>query len=430
LGYIAELGFDVLYLPPIHPIGSTNRKGARGAPGSAGDPGSPWAIGSSAGGHTAVNPDLGTIDDFDHLVAAARAQGIEIALDYALQCSPDHPWVTEHPEWFRHRPDGTIACAENPPKRYEDVYPLDFASAQWRSLWDACKAIVDFWIDHGVTIFRVDNPHTKPFRFWEWLIAEVHVGHPDVIFLAEAFTRPRVMEHLAKLGFTQSYTYFTWRRTSWELREYLSELTRSDVSQYFRPNLWPNTPDILVAPLAGGSRPAFAIRAVLAATLSPSWGIYGPAFETCESVARHDAEEYLESDKYEIRTYAFDPSAGIAPLVARLNTIRRAEPAFGTNTTLEFHHSDNPELLAFSKRPMVRDDGATAVLVVVNLDPHYPQSGWVTIDPTALGLPQASILELADQLSGERFRWPPGQNFVLLDPATAPGHVFTVRSVS
>ncbi|HWD24875.1 MAG TPA: maltotransferase domain-containing protein [Acidimicrobiales bacterium] len=430
LGYVAELGFDILYLPPIHPIGTTNRKGVRGGPFAAGDPGSPWAIGSPAGGHTAIDPDLGTIGDFDHLVEAAGALGIEVALDLALQCSPDHPWVREHPDWFRHRPDGTIACAENPPKRYEDVYPLDFGCDDWRALWGACKAIVEFWVGHGVLNFRVDNPHTKPFGFWEWMIAEVQRDHPEVLFLAEAFTRPRVMEHLAKVGFSQSYTYFTWRRTSSELASYFTELTKSGLEEYFRPNAWPNTPDILVWPLAGGSEAAFSIRAVLAATLSANWGIYGPAFEECESDARDDAEEYARSDKFEIRSYSWDSTEGIAPLIARLNAIRHEHPAFWTNATLAFHRSDNPELLVFSKRPEPQESRGTGVLMIVNLDPHFPQTGWVELDPEPLGLPRGSTLELADQLSGEEYRWTPGKNFVSLDPAATPAHVFAVGSVA
>ncbi len=429
LGYIAELGCNVLYLPPIHPIGVTNRKGPGGRPAGTDDPGSPWAIGGPAGGHTAVAPELGTMESFDHLVAAAAAVGVEVALDLALQCSPDHPWVADHPGWFRHRPDGSIACAENPPKRYEDVYPLDFACAGWRELWAACLGIVEHWIAHGITIFRVDNPHTKPFGFWEWLLREVGRAHPEVIFLAEAFTRPRVMEHLAKIGFSQSYTYFTWRQGSEEIAAYFSELTSPPLAEYLRANLWPTTPDILVAPLAGGARPAFALRAVLAATLGANWGIYGPAFETCESDTRSDAEEYARSDKFEIRSYAFDPTAGIAPLVARLNAIRAEHVAFATDRTLRFHRSDNPALLVYSKTPGPGGEGPP-VVVVANLDVHFGQTGWVELDLPALGFAPGSTLELADLLSGERYRWRPGANYVALDPAAAPAHIFAVRWVA
>jgi starch synthase (maltosyl-transferring) len=425
--YVSGLGFDVLYLPPIHPIGTTHRKGPRGRPGTADDPGSPWAIGSPAGGHTAVAPELGTIEEFDALVEAAAAREIEIALDLALQCSPDHPWVSEHPEWFRHRPDGSIACAENPPKRYEDVYPLDFGCAEWESLWRACREIVEFWIGHGVKIFRVDNPHTKPFAFWEWLIESVGREHPDVLFLAEAFTRPAVMERLAKLGFSQSYTYFAWRQSAWEIAEYHSRISSPPVSEFFRPNAWPATPDILVAPLARGPQSAFALRAVLAATLSANWGIYGPCFEQCESATRDDAEEYDRSDKYEILSYAFDPTAGVAPLVAHLNAVRRSHRALATNATLRFHECDNPQIVAYSKRANDPDAPPGGVLVIINLDPLNRQSAWVSVDPEAFGFAPGTALALADELSTGRYRWPQGRNYVALDPAFAPAHLFIVR---
>ncbi|HEX7459327.1 MAG TPA: alpha-1,4-glucan--maltose-1-phosphate maltosyltransferase, partial [Acidimicrobiales bacterium] len=303
LPYVARLGFDVLYLPPIHPIGITARKGRNGvSKAGPGEPGSPWAIGAAAGGHTAIHPDLGTLGDFDRLVTAAAGQGIEVALDLAFQCSPDHPWVDEHPDWFRRLPDGSIRPAENPPKRYEDIYPLDFETADWRRLWEALHGVVEFWIGHGVQAFRVDNPHTKPLRFWEWLLAAVRADHPEVIMLAEAFTRPRIMEHLAKVGFSQSYTYFTWRNSARELEEYLTELTRTPVADYFRPNFWPNTPDILHEYLQRSGRPAFTARLILAATLGASYGIYGPSFELLESEPlQPGSEEYRDSEKYEVR---------------------------------------------------------------------------------------------------------------------------------
>ncbi len=374
LPYVARLGFDVLYLPPIHPIGITARKGRNGGS-EAGpvDPGSPWAIGAAAGGHTAVHPDLGTLADFDRLVAAAAAEGIEVALDLAFQCSPDHPWIAEHPEWFRELPDGSIRMAENPPKRYEDIYPFDFETADWRTLWDALHGVVEFWIGHGVSIFRVDNPHTKPLRFWQWLLAAVRADHPEVIMLAEAFTRPRIMEHLAKIGFSQSYTYFTWRNSARELEEYLTELTRTPVTDYFRPNFWPNTPDILHEFLQSGFRSAFDARLILAATLGASYGIYGPAFELLEHEPRHPgSEEYLDSDKYEVRYRDLDRPDSLADLVARVNAIRLAHPALQQDRTLRFHGVDNDQLLVYSKTAGSTPDGSgwdDTVLVAVSLDP-------------------------------------------------------------
>jgi starch synthase (maltosyl-transferring) len=431
LDYIAGLGFDIVYLPPIHPIGFTNRKGKFGAPGGAGDPGSPWAIGSSAGGHTAVEERLGTLEDFDHLVAAAAERDLEIALDLALQCSPDHPWVTEHPQWFRHRPDGTIAYAENPPKRYEDVFPLDFDTEDWRALWAELRAVVEFWISHGVSVFRVDNPHTKPFRFWEWLIGAVQDDHPEVVFLSEAFTRPQVMYHLAKLGFSQSYTYFTWRETKAELTTYLDELTKPDVAAFFRPNFWPNTPDILREPLTTGGPAAFALRAVLAATLVANFGVYGPVFELAEDSARAGSDEYSESEKYEIRHFDFDPLSPLAVLLRKLNGIRHRFEGFRSNHTLLFHGCDNEALIAYSKSPSPRDTTGpdrdlAPVVTVVNLDPHHAQSGWVHLDGHALGLPAAATYAVEDLLTGARFRWRPGPNFVILDPAFQPAHVLAI----
>ncbi len=422
LDYLERLGIDVLYLPPIHPIGRTGRKGLDGST-IAGpeDPGSPWAIGSEAGGHTAIDPGLGTFEDFDALVAAAAERGIAVALDVAFQCSPDHPWVREHPEWFRHRPDGTIRYAENPPKRYEDIYPLDFETEAWWELWCALLDVVRFWIGHGVTVFRVDNPHTKPFAFWEWLIATVKEDHPEAVFLSEAFTRPSVMHRLAKLGFSQSYTYFAWRNTKWELETYMADLRA--VASYFRPNFWPNTPDILTERLQTGGTAAFVSRLVLAATLAANYGVYGPAFELQEHVARAPgSEEYAGSEKYAVRHWDLDQADSLAGLMARLNETRHRHPALQRDDTLRFHATDNDQLIAYSKR-----SGSDVVLVVVNLDPRYRQSGWVDLGPLADGHdPAGGGWEVHDLLTDARFRWDGSHSFVILDPATVPAHVLSV----
>src|SRR5438128_6062824 len=399
---VAEMGFDVLYFPPIHPIGRTHRKGKNNSrEAEPGEPGSPWAIGSKEGGHKAVHPELGTLDDFRRFVAAAKRRGLDVALDLAYQCSPDHPYVREHSEWFRWRPDGTVQYAENPPKKYEDIYPFEFETPHWRSLWEELKSIVEFWIDQGVRIFRVDNPHTKPFDFWEWMIADLKKKHPDLIFLAEAFTRPNIMYHLAKLGFTQSYTYFTWRNTKKELTDYFTEITRPPVSDFFRPNLWPNTPDILNEYLQLGGRPAFMARLVLAATLGASYGIYGPAFELQENrPLRPGSEEYLESEKYEIRHWDLERDDSLAPFVARVNRIRRENPALHTNDRLWFLPIDNEHLIAYSKST---PDGANAVVVVVNLDPQHTQSGWVGLPLRELGLEPGRAYQVHDLLTESRY---------------------------
>ncbi|MFN2544430.1 MAG: alpha-1,4-glucan--maltose-1-phosphate maltosyltransferase [Actinomycetota bacterium] len=427
LGYVEDLGFDVLYLPPIHPIGHTNRKGPNNTS-HAGqrDPGSPWGIGSGEGGHKAVHPDLGTIEDFDHLVATARDRhGIEVALDVAFQCSPDHPYVKTNPEWFKHRPDGTVQFAENPPKRYEDIYPLDFESESWRELWDELKSVVEFWIGHGVRIFRVDNPHTKPFRFWEWLIGEVKRDHPEIVFLSEAFTRPKVMYRLAKAGFTQSYTYFAWRNTKHDLIEYLTELTRTEVREYFRPNLWPNTPDILNEYLQLGGRPAFMNRLVLAATLGASYGIYGPAFELMEhEPIRPGSEEYLHSEKYEIRHWDLDRDDSLAPFIARVNRIRRENAALQSNERLWFLPIDNDQLIAYTKFTEDRDN---VIVMVVNLDPGHTQSGWLGLPLADLGLDPSGSFQVHDLLTDARFLWEGEHNFVELNPHVVPAHVFRIR---
>lgn len=426
LEYVASMGFDVVYLPPIHPIGSSFRKGRNNSLTPApDDPGSPWAIGAAEGGHTAIHPDLGSMADFERLVARARALNMEIALDLAFQCTPDHPYVKEHPSWFRHRPDGTIQYAENPPKKYQDIYPLDFESEDWEGLWTELKRVVLFWIDHGVRIFRVDNPHTKAFPFWEWLIAEVLAAHPDVIFLSEAFTRPKVMYRLAKLGFTQSYTYFAWRNTKEELTQYFTELTKSQVREFFRPNLWPNTPDILTEYLQFGGRPANAVRLILAATLGASYGIYGPAFELSDNAPRNPgSEEYLNSEKYEIRAWKLDHVWSLRELITRINRVRRENPALQEDAGLRFHATDNPMLLCYSKATA---DLSNVVLTVVNLDVRHTQSGWVTIDLAALGMATSGAYQVHDELGDGRFLWNGARNYVELDPQSLAAHVFRLR---
>lgn len=426
LPYVAQMGFDVLYLPPIHPIGRVNRKGANNSLTSKpGDVGSPWAIGSAEGGHKDILPQLGTFDDFNALLEAARALDIEIALDIAFQCSPDHPYVKAHPQWFRHRPDGSIQYAENPPKKYQDIYPFDFETGDWRALWDELKSIVDFWIARGVRIFRVDNPHTKAFAFWEWLINATKREHPDVIYLAEAFTRPKVMHRLAKLGFSQSYTYFTWRNTKQELTEYFTELNSEPGRQYFSPNLWPNTPDILPEHLQSGLRPMYASRLILAATLSGNYGIYGPAFELMESAAREaGSEEYRDSEKYQLRHWMLQRPDSLAPLIARVNRIRRENAALQSAFGLRFCNIENDQLMAYLK---IDAASGNAVLTVVNLDPHHAQSGWVELDLGALQIDAAQPFQVHDLLSDQRYMWRGRHNYVLLEPQRAPAHIFRVR---
>ena len=426
LDYVAAMGFDVLYLPPIHPIGESGRKGKNNSNTcGAEDVGSPWAIGSRLGGHKAIHPLLGTLDDFRLLLSEARKRGIEIALDLALQCSPDHPYVREHREWFRTRPDGSVQYAENPPKKYQDIYPLDFDGEHSQELSEELKSVALHWVEQGVRIFRVDNPHTKPYAFWEWLISEVRSQHPDVLFLAEAFTRPKVMYRLAKLGFTQSYTYFAWRNTKWDLTQYFAELTQTDVKEFFRPNLWPNTPDILTEYLQSGGRPAFIVRLVLAATLGASYGIYGPAFELFEGRAlRPGSEEYLDSEKYQIRGWDIDRVDSLKDLIARINRIRRENPALQSDRSLRFHAVDNDQIIAYSK---VTEDLGNVILVIVNLDPYHAQSGWVEMPLDRLRLEPDQEFEVHDLLTGNQFLWRGPRNFVELDPQKMPAHVFCVR---
>jgi starch synthase (maltosyl-transferring) len=432
LDAIAAMGFDVVYIPPIHPIGKTFRKGPNNtlSPGED-DPGSPWAIGSPDGGHDAVHPDLGTIDDWDAFVGRAHDVGLEIALDLALQASPDHPWVTEHPEFFTTRADGTIAYAENPPKKYQDIYPLNFDNDPAGSYAEMLR-IVRYWIDHGVRIFRVDNPHTKPVRFWEWLLAQVHDTDPDVLFLAEAFTRPAMMRTLAMVGFHQSYTYFTWRNGVWELTEYMRELS-GETAPYMRPNFFTNTQDILTEYLQHGGEPAFKIRAVLASMLSPTYGIYS-GYELCENIpVRPGSEEYMDSEKYQYRPRDWEAAArdgiGIADYITELNRIRRSHPALHRLRNLRFHAVDQPELMCFSKRvDSIRGGpGTDTVLVVVNLDPHQTREATVWLDLPALGVDRE--FTVTDELTGESFQW--GQaNYVRLDPAYRPAHIFSVTPSS
>ena len=426
LPYIASMGFDVVYLPPVHPIGRAFRKGKNNAvKPQPTDVGSPWAIGSAEGGHTSIHPELGTVEDFKRFLSAAEKNGLEVALDIAFQCAPDHPYVRQHPEWFRMRPDGTIQYAENPPKKYQDIYPLDFEGADWRALWEELKSVFDFWIDQGVRIFRVDNPHTKPFSFWEWVIGEIKEQHPEVVFLAEAFTRPHVMYRLAKLGFSQSYTYFTWRNTKQELTDYFSELTQTEVREYFRPNLWPNTPDILPEFLQVGGRPAFMVRLVLAATLGASYGIYGPAFELCENTPfQPGSEEYLNSEKYELKRRDLHSASSLKDFIARINRIRKESRALQSDRNLRFHDTDNPSLICYSK---TTDDLSEVIVVVVNLDCFHVQNGWVHLDLGSIGLDADHAFQVHDLLGEGQYSWHGSRNYVELTPESLPAHILRVR---
>jgi starch synthase (maltosyl-transferring) len=426
LPYVAGMGFDVLYLPPIHPIGRERRKGKNNAVAAATDDfGSPWAIGSAEGGHKAIHPQLGTHEDFRRLVKAAGEHGLEIALDIAYQCAPDHPYVKAHPEWFRKRADGSIQYAENPPKKYEDIYPFDFECEDWRGLWQELKSVLDFWIGEGVKIFRVDNPHTKAFPFWEWAIGEVQRAHPEVIFLSEAFTRPKVMHRLAKLGFNQSYTYYAWRNTKHELGEYFSELAHGPGREYLRPNVWPNTPDILTEALQIGGRAAFMQRVALAATLAASYGIYGPAYELLEHRPREaGSEEYLDSEKYQLRHWDLGRADSLREYIAALNRIRRENPALHDDASLRFFGIDNEQLIAYAKQT---PDRANQIVCVVNLSPHHTHSGWIELDLGWLGIEPDHPYQMHDLVSGARYLWTGARNFVQLDPQRSPAHVFRVR---
>jgi starch synthase (maltosyl-transferring) len=425
LEYVAAMGFDVVYLPPIHPIGTGHRKGRNNSLQAAtDDPGSPWAIGGDAGGHKSVHEELGTLEDFTSFRREAERLGIEIALDVAFQCSPDHPYVREHPLWFARRPDGTVQFAENPPKKYEDIYPIDFGTAEWRALWQELRDVVLFWIDQGVKIFRVDNPHTKPFGFWRWLIADVQGRHPDTIFLAEAFSRPRVMQRLAKLGFSQSYTYFTWRNTKQELTDYFTELEAT--RDWFRPNLWPNTPDILHEYLQTGGRPAFMARVALAATLGASYGVYGPAFELLEHEPREaGSEEYLHSEKYERKRWDLAREDSLKDYLGRLNAIRRENAALQHDDTLRFRGIDNDRLICYSK---TSHDGDNVVLVVVNLDTEHTQSGFIDVPLEEWSLDAHDPYHAHELLSGRRCEWQGPRVFVTLSPVECPACVFRIEA--
>jgi starch synthase (maltosyl-transferring) len=442
---IAGMGFDILYLPPIHPIGRAFRKGPNNAVDAGpGAPGSPWAIGDreavacgsvgasrngDCGGHKSIHPELGTFADFDRLVESANSRGVEVALDIAFQCSPDHPWVVEHPNWFVIRPDGSIQYAENPPKKYQDIYPLNFESADWRGLWDELYSVFEFWIGHGVRVFRVDNPHTKALPFWEWCLDKLNDHYPGVIFLAEAFTRPHVMYGLAKRGFTQSYTYFTWRNTKAELESYLEEITQPPISDFFRPNFWPNTPDILHKSLQEGGRTAFAQRVILAATLSSNYGIYGPAYELAENApakpapGKTDSEEYLDSEKYEIRQRDRNGSGSLVPLLAKLNAIRRDNSALHTNRSLHLHTIENPELICYSKSTAGYEN---SILVAVNLDAFHEQAGWTNLDLDQLGISSSESFVVEDLLTGARYTWRDRRNYIALRPGDQPAHIFRI----
>ncbi|MBU0674475.1 MAG: alpha-1,4-glucan--maltose-1-phosphate maltosyltransferase [Proteobacteria bacterium] len=424
LAYIAAMGFDVVYLPPIHPIGHTHRKGPNNTL-AAGpdDPGSPWAIGGPEGGHKAVHPDLGTLEDFDFFVTEASRHDLEVALDIAFQCSPDHPYVREHPEWFRHRPDGSIKYAENPPKKYQDIYPLNFEGQAWESLWHELKDVIVFWAERGVRVFRVDNPHTKPLYFWSWVIAEVRRSFPDAVFLAEAFTRPKIMHALAKAGFSQSYTYFTWRNTKPELIEYVTALTRTGVREFFRPNFFANTPDILPEFLQFGGRPAFLSRLVLAATLGASYGIYS-GYELCENEAIPGTEEYHQSEKFQIRHRDWNRAESLREYIALVNRIRRDNPALHANQGLDFYPVDNEQLLFFGKSTANLDN---IILVVINLDPHHVHDGWVEVPIKELGIAPDEVYQVHDLIGAGRYLWQGERNYVRLDPAESPAQIYRLR---
>ncbi len=423
---IAAMGFDVLYFPPIHPIGRVHRKGKNNAlVAGPTDVGSPWAIGAEEGGHKSILAALGTPQDFRNLLAKAATFGIEVALDIAFQCAPDHPYVKAHPSWFRWRPDGSVQYAENPPKKYQDIYPFNFETEDWRALWAELKSVFDHWIGEGVKIFRVDNPHTKAFGFWEWAITEIKREHPEVLFLAEAFTRPKVMHRLAKLGFSQSYTYFTWRNSKQELTEYFTELSSGPDIDYFRPNAWPNTPDILHEQLQDGEPAVYMARLVLAATLAANYGIYGPAYELRDHMPRDPGgEEYLDSEKYQLRIWNHKDAGSLAPFITRVNQIRRDNRALHVDHGLRFLEIDNDQLLAYAK---TSDDGDNVVVTLVNLDPHNVQTGWVHLDPQSIGVESAQTFQMHDLLSNQRFLWQGSHHFVRLDPHSVPAHIFVVR---
>lgn len=423
LPHIADMGFDTLYLPPIHPIGATKRKGKNNAlTAAADDPGSPWAIGSGKGGHKSIHPQLGDLKDFKQLVSAAKKEGIEIAMDLAYQCSPDHPYVKEHPGWFKWRPDGTVQFAENPPKKYEDILPINFDTEDWESLWVELKSVIEYWIKTGVNIFRVDNPHTKSFPFWEWVMAEIKRNYPNVIFLAEAFTRPRLMERLAKVGFTQSYTYFTWRNTKKEIEEYITELTKTDLRYYFRPNFWPNTPDILPPEITAGGEPALLSRLVLAATLSSNYGLYGPVYELGLVQPMPNKEEYIDNEKYEVKHWDWTAETKIKEVIKLVNQIRKEHAALQTTWNIEFVETNNEQIICY-----IKHSGTDVLIIVVNLDPFHVQSGHVRIPIQKLDIPVDMHYTVKDLLSGEQYQWQNEWNYVQLNPYDMPAHILSIE---
>ena len=422
---VAKMGFDVLYFPPIHPIGEKNRKGKNNSltPGPD-DPGSPWAIGNRIGGHKAIHPELGTLEDFRTLVEEAKKLNIEVAMDIAYQCAPDHPYVQDHPQWFKWRPDGSVQYAENPPKKYEDILPINFETEDWQNLWNELKSVVEYWIDQGVSVFRIDNPHTKAFAFWQWMIREVRKKRADIIFLAEAFTRPRLMERLAKAGFNQSYTYFTWRNSKYELEEYMRELTKTELRYYFRPNFWPNTPDILPPFLSTGGENAHILRLVLAATLSSSYGIYGPVYEFCVNTPHPGKEEYTDNEKYEIKHWNWDQYTRIKEIITRVNRIRKQNTALQTTWNVEFAETSNDRIICYGKADAETNN---KLIVVVNLDPFNTQGAHVKIPLWQLGIDPGASYSVYDLLSGSRYRWQGEWNYVQLNPWEMPAHIFTVE---
>lgn len=422
---ISKMGFDVLYLPPVHPIGITHRKGRNNALSAiAGDPGSPWAIGNSSGGHKAIHPDLGTIKDFRNLIKESKKHNVEIAMDIAFQCSPDHPYLKEHPEWFKWRPDGTVQYAENPPKKYEDIVPFDFECTEWQALWQELKSIIEYWISNGVNIFRVDNPHTKAIPFWKWVIREIKMIHPDIIFLAEAFTRPRIMEHLAKIGFTQSYTYFTWRNTRHDLQEYVAELTQTNLKYYFQPNFWPNTPDILTDELVHGGENMHIIRLILAATLSSSYGIYGPVYEYTFNEPMPGKEEYNDNEKYEIKNWDWNRYTKTKEIITRINRIRATHSALQTTANVTFANTDNEKIMCYIKQD--KNTGDT-LIIVVNIDPCHTQKTNISFSPKDIGKDDQESYMVHDLLSGDRYTWQGGASFAELNPYDIPAHILHVK---
>lgn len=425
---VAKMGFDTLYFPPVHPIGEMKRKGKNNSlvP-SAADPGSPWAIGNRFGGHKAIHPELGTLEDFTELVAAAKELDIEIAMDIAYQCAPDHPYVKEHPQWFKWRPDGTVQYAENPPKKYEDILPFDFETADWQNLWHELKSVIDFWIGHGVNVFRIDNPHTKAFPFWEWMIGEVRKTNPQVIFLAEAFTRPRVMERLGKIGFNQSYTYFTWRNSKWELEQYLYELTKTDQQYYFRPNFWPNTPDILPHHLVEGGENAHIIRFILAATLSSNYGLYGPVYEYGVNTPHPGKEEYTDNEKYEIKHWDWDRYSRTREIITRVNRIRKAFPALQSTWNIDFNETNNDRVISYTK---TASEGGEPLLVTVNLDHDHTQGAHIRVPLHHFGIGYDQPYLIRDMLSGEKYKWQGEYNYVEMNPWEMPAHILRVERLN